>query len=45
MVFQVLMVNISRNWIDNAEKTAWTLTNKFAKFEKDTSKSSEVTVL
>lgn len=45
MIFQVLMVIISWNWIDNAEKTAWTLTNKNAKFEKDTSKGSEVTVL
>ena len=45
MVFQVLMVIISRNWTNNAEKTAWTLTNKTAKFEKDTSKGSEVTVL
>ena len=44
MVFQVLMVIISQNWIDNTEKTAWTLPNKFAKFEKDTSKGSEVTV-
>ena len=45
MVIQLLMVIVSQNWIDNTEKSAWTLTNKFAKFESDTFEGSEVTVL